>query len=183
VSKDGTNRGGLRIGSGQKKKPLNQKLLEGNPGKRPLKIIEFENVAELKGREMPKPREFLAEIQQDGKTLGADEIYKTTWEWLNERGCAHLVLPQLIEYYSVQAARWIQCEKIITKYGFLAKHPTTGNALQSPYINMSHEFMNQTNKLWLEIYQVVRENCAKDYGGKNPQDDVMQHLLTARRVT
>ena len=30
-------------------------------------------------------------------------------------------------------SRWIQCEECITKYGFLAKHPTTGNAIPSPY--------------------------------------------------
>ena len=34
MAKDGTNRGGARIGSGQKKKPLADKIAEGNPGKR-----------------------------------------------------------------------------------------------------------------------------------------------------
>ena len=32
MAKDGTNRGGARIGAGQKKKPLADKILEGNPG-------------------------------------------------------------------------------------------------------------------------------------------------------
>ncbi len=34
MAKDGTNRGGARIGSGQKKKPLIDKIAEGNPGKK-----------------------------------------------------------------------------------------------------------------------------------------------------
>ncbi|MGI6697186.1 MAG: terminase, partial [Clostridia bacterium] len=34
MAKDGTNRGGARIGAGQKKKPLADKILEGNPGRR-----------------------------------------------------------------------------------------------------------------------------------------------------
>jgi hypothetical protein len=34
MAKDGTNRGGARIGSGQKKKPLADKIAQGNPGKR-----------------------------------------------------------------------------------------------------------------------------------------------------
>ena len=34
MAKDGTNRGGARVGSGAKKKPLADKIAEGNPGKR-----------------------------------------------------------------------------------------------------------------------------------------------------
>ncbi len=51
----------------------------------------------------------------------------------------------------MSVARWIQCEEAITEYGFLAKHPTTGNAIQSPYVAMSQNFMSQTNRLWMEI--------------------------------
>ena len=87
----------------------------------------------------------------------------------------------LLERYAMSAARWIQCEEAISEFGFLAKHPTTGNAIQSPYVSMSHNFMSQTNRLWMEIYQIVRENCATEYSGTNPQDDVMERLLTARR--
>lgn len=43
MAKDGTNRGGARIGSGQKKKPLADKIAEGNPGKRKLEVVEFQN--------------------------------------------------------------------------------------------------------------------------------------------
>jgi len=181
MAKDGTNRGGIRLGSGQKRKPLNQKLLEGNPGKRPLTVIEFKNTANLKGKDMPKPSEFLSALQKDGKNLVAENIYKKTWNWLEERGCAHIILPELLEYYAESAARWIQCEKAITDYGFLSKHPTTGAAIPSPYVGMSHNFMNQTNRLWMEIYQIIRDNCSKDYNTKNPQDDVMEQLLTARK--
>jgi hypothetical protein len=78
-------------------------------------------------------------------------------------------------------ARWIQCEECITEFGFLAKHPTTGNAIPSPYVSMSQSFMKQANNLWYQIYQVVRENCASDYKGATPHDDAMERLLTARR--
>ena len=42
MAKDGTNRGGSRIGAGKKKKPLADKIAEGNPGKRPLNNITRE---------------------------------------------------------------------------------------------------------------------------------------------
>ena len=81
----------------------------------------------------------------------------------------------------MSVARWIQCEEAVTEYGFLAKHPTTGNAIQSPYVAMSQNFMSQTNRLWMEIFQIVKENCVGEYAGANPQYDVMERLLRARK--
>ncbi len=166
---------------GRPKKALADKIAEGNPGKRKLTVIDFKETADLEGQPMPQPSALLSAVQKDGKVLGAAEIYKTTWEWLNQRTCASLVSPQLLESYAMSAALWIQCEEAITEYRFLAKHPTTGSAIQSPYVAMSQNFMSQTNRLWMEIYQVVRENCASEYGGITPQDDVMERLLTARK--
>ena len=181
MAKDGTNRGGARIGAGAKKKALADKIAEGNPGKRNITVIQFENAADLEGQDMPKPSEMLSAVQKDGKTLEAAEIYKKTWEWLHERGCSSLISPQVLERYAMSAARWIQCEEAVTEYGFLAKHPTTGNAMQSPYVAMGQNYMAQTNRLWMEIFQVVKENCSSDYGGENPQDDLMEKLLMARK--
>lgn len=180
MAKDGTNRGGRRPGAGAKKKALADKLSEGNLGKRPIEIIQFSNMEDLNGQEMPKPSALLSAVQRDGKKLIAAEIYETTWSWLKERSCAALVSPQLLERYSMSAARWVQCEEAITDYGFLAKHPTTGNAMQSPYVSMAQKFMSQTNALWAEIYQLVRENCATEYSGDNPSGNVMERLLKAR---
>ena len=181
MAKDGTNRGGARVGAGAKKKPLADKIAEGNPGKRAITVINFENAEKLEGQEMPKPSEMLSAVQKDGKKLIADEIYRKTWEWLHERGCSSLVSPQLLERYAMSAARWIQCEEAVTEYGFLAKHPTTGNAQRSPYVAMAQDYMSQTNRLWMEIFQIVRENCSSEYTGETPQDDLMEKLLTARK--
>lgn len=181
MAKDGTNRGGARAGAGAKKKPLVDKIAEGNPGRRRLTVTDFDTTANLEGQPMPKPSAMLSATQRDGKPLIAAEIYEVTWNWLAQRKCASLVSPQLLERYAMSVARWIQCEEAITEYGFLAKHPTTGNAIQSPYVAMSQNFMSQTNRLWMEIYQIVKENCAGEYGGATPQDDVMERLLQARK--
>ena len=173
--------GGPRPGAGQKKKPLADKMLEGNPGKRKLTVMEFPNAAEFQGADMPQPSAMLSAVQKDGTVLQAGEVYKTIWSWLNQRGCSSMVPPQVLERYSMMAARWIHCEEIITKTGYLAKHPTTSMAIQSPYVAMSQNYMAQTNRLWFEILQIVKENCAADYTGANPQDDVMERRLTARR--
>ena len=180
MAKDGTNRGGARIGAGAKKKALVDKIAEGNPSGRTLTVMDFQNAADLEGVEMPEPSKMLEAVQKDGKILVAGDVYRDTWNWLNERGCAALISPQLLERYAMSVARWIQCEEAVTEFGFLAKHPTTGNAMQSPYVAMSQNYMTQTNRLWLEIFQIVKENSLSEYTGNNPQDNVMERLLTAR---
>lgn len=177
MAKDGTNRGGVRIGAGSKKKPLADKLLEGNPSGHELTVMEFQNMAELEGEPMPKPSRMLSAKQRDGKKLKAAEIYKKTWTWLKKRGCSALIESELLERYAMSAARWIQCEEAVTEFGFLAKHPTTGMAIQSPYVAMSQNYCSQASRLWNEIFQIVKENCSTEYKGATPQDDLMEKLL------
>jgi len=175
-------RRGPRPGQGGRpRKALTEKLLDGNPGRRKLTVVNFPNMSGKSNNDSPQPRELLSAKQKNGRTLEAAEIFTNTWSWLDQRGCAKIVSPHLLERYAMSAARWIQCEEAVTEYGFLAKHPTTGSAIQSPYVAMSQSYMMQTNRLWYEIFQIVKENCGSDYTGTNPQDDVMERLLTARR--
>ena len=111
----------------------------------------------------------------------AEAVFRETFTWLQEKGCEKLVSLQLIEQYAMSVSRWIQCEEAISEFGFLAKHPTTGNAIASPYVQMSQTYMKQVNQIWYQIYQVVKDNCSADYGVANPQDDLMERLLSARR--
>lgn len=73
--------------------------------------------------------------------------------------------------------RWIQCEEGINQYGLLAKHPTTQLPIASPYVNMGISFLKQANVLWLQIYQIVKDNCETPIGSSNPNDDLMERLL------
>ena len=173
---------GPRPGTGGRpKKPLSEKIIEGNPGKRKLTVLEFDRPADLEGAEMPPPKEFLSAVQRDGSALSADEIYKEAWEWLNERGCSKFVSPALLERYAMSAARWIQCEQAVSKYGYLGKHSVSGQPIPSPYVTMSQNYMKQTNRLWGEIFSIIRENCATEYKGASPQDDLMERLLRSRK--
>lgn len=165
---------------GRPRKPLSDKLLDGNPGKEKLKVVSLPDGTELTGEEMPPPKEFLSAAQKGGEDMAAAEIYRSTWEWLKKYRCEHLVTQQSLEQFSMAAARWIQCEQAISQFGFLAKHPTTGAAIASPYVAISREYSKHANALWNQIYAVVRDNSAMDCRGTNPQDDVMERLLTAR---
>ena len=62
---------------GRPKKAIADKITDGNPGRRPLTVIDFgDSAADLEGQEMPKPSEFLSARQKDGSTLCAAEIYE-----------------------------------------------------------------------------------------------------------
>ena len=171
-------RGGARPGAGRKKKPLNEKVETGNPGGRALKVLD---IPDVNGVDMPKPHDFLSATQRDGGQLQAKEIYEETWEWLKSIGCTAVVSPQLLERYAMCAARWIQCEEMTSTLGYLSKHPTTGKPIPSPFINIGINYMNQANRLWNEIYQIVKENCSTEYSGASPQDELMERLLRARK--
>ena len=160
MAKDGTARGGQRVGSGRKNNALADKITTGrmrNATVRP-------EPPEMEGLDMPPVREYMLEKQKDGHDLCAEDVYRETYEWLRQ-----------------SVARWIQCEQAISEYGFLAKHPTTGGAIASPFVSMAQQYLKQINQLWYQIYQVVKENCSVDYGGASPNDDLMERLLNARK--
>ena len=170
-------RGGARPGAGRKKKALVEKLDTDNPGGRPLMILD---IPDFQGVEMPPARDFLSSEQRDGSYLQADEIYEETWNWLKAIGVAGKVSKQLLERYAMCAARWIQCEEMTSRMGMLSKHPTTGKPIPSPFINIGINYMNQANRLFGEIFQIVKENCSTEYSASGPQDDLMERLLRAR---
>ena len=182
MAKDGTMRGGARPGTGPKKKALTERVVSGNPGGHELTVIDVGNAAEgLLGADMPPAKEYLKARQKDGRDFCAEELYEEVWSWLRARKCDQYVGPLLIEQYAMAGARWIQCETAISEFGFLAKHPTTGGAMTSPYVAISRDYAKQCNQLWYQIYQIVKENCSVEWSGPTPQDDVMERLLRARK--
>lgn len=168
-------RGGKRPGAGRKPKALADRILEGDalPS-----VVEFPTVPDEK---IPEPSSMLSAEQKNGAKLPALEVFTQTWEWLKARGVDRFVAPKLVEQYAMSVARWQQCEEVISKYGFLSKHPTTGNPIASPYVSMSQSFMNQATRLWGEIYSVVRDQCTTTFQGTSPHDDLMERLLQTKK--
>jgi len=177
MAKDGTNRGGARPGTGPKPKALVDKISEG----RTDNLFVLPSPTDIDGEDIPPVKDYLKATQKSGKDLCAEEVYIDTYKWLKARGCEKLVNTQLIEQYAMSVSRWIQCEECISEYGFLAKHPTTGNAIASPYVAMSKDYLKQVNATWFAIYQVVKENSSVEFEGASPQDDLMERLLSARK--
>ena len=172
MAKDGTNRGGARPGAGRPRKALAEKIAEGKTAEVMMQPADIESA------ETPPVREFMQELQRDGTKLLADEVYTETYQWLKERSCEKIVSRQLVEQYAMSISRWIHCEQIVTKYGYISKHPTTGAACASPFVAMAQNYQKQVNTIWYQIFQVVRENCSTDF---DPDEaDPMEMLLRSR---
>lgn len=176
MSKDGTSRGGVRIGAGRKRKSLDEKIIEGeisdvmNP---PDDIAEFE---------IPALKKFMTAKQKNGEKLFAKEIHAEIWQWLKKNNCENLVDNQLIEQYVMSVARWRQCEEYISKLGLIGEHPTTGGEMISVYVKMSQDYQKQINQLRYQIYSVVRENSSVDCSIRSDGDKMETLLRSKKRI-
>lgn len=170
MAKDGTHRGGARPGAGRKRKALADRIAEGKAMPAPMT---------LEGVEMPDIKEYLTESQHTGE-LHADEVYRETWQWLSEKGCAQYVSQAQLEEYAMVTARWIQLERVISEYGFLSKHPTTGAPMTSPFVTMALAFLKQSTMIWYQILQIVKEHSTEAVTD-SPRDDMMERLLGGHR--
>lgn len=182
----GIGSGGKRAGAGRKNKPLADKILEGNPGKRALKKIEFENgsvdvpevtLADFTASSVPKPKEYLTAKQKQGELI-AEEVRTEVWLWLKERRCDHLIPMLLVDQYAMSYARWVQAEQARSEFGSLSKHPTTGNAQQSPFIVIAQNESKQALNIWRLIYDIVAQNCTVEMKiGMPDKTATMKRLL------
>lgn len=167
--------------SGKAKSVKSSRKAGASDGKSELKaddIASGDDIPELEGADMPPIDEYLRQEQKCGKSLIADEIIAKTVEWLREIRCEHIVSRQLLEQYAMSVARWIQTEQLISDTGFLAKHPTTGAAIASPYVKMSQDYMKQVNTTWYQIYQIVQDNVGESLS--EASNDPMERLLRMR---
>lgn len=162
MAKDGTMRGGARIGAGKKRKSLEEKITEGKAT--PFEIKDDTNFSP------PKPKEYLT-----AKETCAAEVYAATFEWLKAHGCAEVVTPQLVENYSQTIGRHIQCEKILSSEGLIGEHPTTGAPIASPFVKMSLDYLKSAQQLWYQIWQIARENAVQ--GAGDSANDEMENIL------
>lgn len=177
MAKNGTMQGGKRMGSGRKRADL-QTIVDLGKNAKVLQFNDLPTPVDLDGNDMPKVDEWLKEAQENGEPWDAEELVKITYKWLKERDCEKLIPMQQIYSYAVAQSRWIQCQRAISKFGFLAKHPTTKEPMESPYVKMVDKFYKQAASAWYQIFSIVRENSLGDYNGSNSQEQIMAELLS-----
>ena len=178
MAKDGTNRGGVRIGAGKKRKSLEEKILDGDANE--LQLADSQEKVAF-STEPPKTKDYLSAIQRNGEKLCADEIYKEIWKWIKSRNCENLIDNHLLEQYAMCVARWQQCENEVSRLGLKSKHPTTGGAMASIYVRMAQDYLKQINQLRYQIYSVVKDNSLP-FGYSAVDNDPMEKILQTTKL-
>lgn len=159
--------GGYRPNAGRPKKSATEKILNGNPGKRKIEVLEFEE-----GTELPnKPATWLSQK--------AKEIWNDVYEWLNKIGCKKGILPCNLDEYAHCKSRWLECEQAVTTHGILVKNDK-GKPVQNPCIVMAQQYLRQTNEVWNKIYVVVRDTKLSNYDDNSPNNDIMENILRGK---
>jgi hypothetical protein len=168
-------RGGARPGAGRPKKPLSDKVLEGNPGKRELTVVQFDerknaieknsNSGDIQRRNQT-PRgmpSYLDMIAKEGGDLlpPASEIYTLLTGWVASSGCAAIVAPNLIEDFAFLRRAYLECEYMNRKLGRIA------SGKRSPYVNMALDYQKAMMAVYNQIWLIVSQNSQATVEGKN----------------
>jgi len=169
------SKGGARKGAGRKPKPLAEKLAAGNPGKRPLKKVEFVNNT----YDPSTPPAYLKALEKkSGNTVVTPtEIYQRVIAYLEPSDCLHLIPEELIceyvmaNYYSVQA-----------KYELSQSNHVGINNKGEVVVTSFAVFMQKQQKqvldIWDKIWEIVSRNSERIMD--NPEHDMLALILSGR---
>ena len=171
MAKDGTTRGGARIGAGRKSKSAEEKRLEG------VEILPKK--IKNNQKKIKNPKSYLTAVQKDGSKTFARRIYRETYDWLKKNNCADSISAQLVENFAEVMGRHIQTEGQISQSGFIIRQPTTGEPMTSPLVKISLDYLKAAQQLWYQISQFAKENGT--YNGGDEAADIMENLLTFRK--
>ena len=164
MDKNGQNKGGARKGSGRKKKP---NIAFGNSKDASVKI---------------QAPAFFDSDQQLGEPFLARQILEEINSWLAGNDVLKMVPAHLLQMYSTSMARWMQAEAKVNQTGFLAKHPTTGAPIASPFVNLSLEFSKAAQGCWWQIYQIIKDETNGAKIVAEPTNGLMEILMRKKEA-
>jgi hypothetical protein len=154
--------GGARPDAERKRKSGAARELEYRTLLKP-KAVKLKG-AEIEVGECPEPHGFNGFMSMATKNASeniAPAIYKEIFAWLKRRGCDGLVQPQLVDQHALSYARYAQAETAIHRFGFLAKHATSGQPVPSPFIEIGESALKRCQSAWQAIYGVIRDVCGE----------------------
>ena len=175
--------GGARKNAGRPKKSLEQKILSGNPGQRPLTRIEFpEGGGEAAVGNQRKPPEYLYAMEKKMMEEPRDfipspvELYTETVDFLEPTGCLHLIHRSLIADYVLAKYHLIQAQyelSLMANVGVAIKKFDDDDGESKAELDLSKnpkltDFVTALEKLqkltlstWEPIWDIVKNNSVK----------------------
>lgn len=150
---------------GRKPKPTKLKILNGNPGKRPLNLQE------------PKPRSGLPVCPDH-----LDEVARLEWDRLSRELAALELLTVLdqgvLAAYCVAWSRWAKAEKVIAKSNEVIKGQS-GTLYQNPYLAIANRALEQLHRFGALLGLDPSNRSRLVAGNANPADDLEDFLKIA----
>lgn len=123
---------------GRKPKPTTLKILDGNPGRRPLN-----NGEPLAPAEVPECPEFL---DDEAKA----EWFRTAPVLLN-MGLLTTADRAALAAYCVVYSRWVAAEAQVRRQGTIVKSPLKNFPMKSPYLTVADQAMETMRKFMVEF--------------------------------
>lgn len=158
--------GGARPGAGRPKKPLAEKLIEGNPSKREITVLKFADEKskppKSKNQNSKMPTYLDIAAKEGGDVLpSASEIYTMLAGFIESAGCTEFVAPNLVEDFAFLRRAYLECEYMNRKMGRIA------SGKRSPYVNMALDYQKAMMAVYNQIWLIISRNCEEKYEGKN----------------
>lgn len=125
------------MGVGRKPKPTALKVLEGNPGKRPLN-----------GQEPHAP----VRVPSCPAVLGSEarKEYRRAAKLLVQMGVVTEADRAALAAYAMAYGRWVEAERNVAENGMIQK-TSNGNLIQNPYLSVANRALEQMVKIAAEF--------------------------------
>ena len=147
-------------------KPTHLKLLQGNPGKRPLNTSEPKPPVEL-----PPPPDHLSDVaKQEWQHMG---------EQLVKLGLLTTIDRSAFAAYCVVYARWVEVEKALKTTGPVVRS-AGGHPMLSPFYTVANQSLIQMRAYLIEFGMTPSSRSKTSVAG-NDQPDAMEQFLFGKR--
>ena len=166
-------KGGARKGAGRKPKPLSQKLAEGNPGKRPLKKVEFVNTT----YDPSEPPSYLLGFEKkvgNPVKITPTEIYNRVIAYLEPSECLHLIPEELIENWVMANYHAKQAYHEMSFSHNVAQN-SKGDMITTNYLDIVMKMQKRVEEAWKPIWEIVSRNSERTLG--NPDTELLMTIL------
>lgn len=153
MAKDGTRRGGARVGAGR---PRKQKP------EAPETVLQETAVTDAERDNFPTFNRDLYDSKGAYSLTAAEDVYYSVFKFARNNGADERVPKELVELFAVTYSRWVQAERDISREGFTAEHPTTGAPCKSPLVDVSNTYSKQAHNYWYSIWAAVKGGKGDD---------------------
>lgn len=150
---------------GRKPKPTALKILDGNPGRRPLNDSE-----PVPAQGTPDCPEWLdAEAKAEWARIVPE---------LEFMGLLSKVDRPALAAYCKAWSRWVHAEEQVAKYGEIVKSPEKNFPMKSPYLTIADQAMESMRKLMVEFGLTPSSRCRikvpRDGEGTDELDEFLE---------